>query len=530
MRRTLTLSLLTFLLAVPADAEDAADADLVACVEALFAETDPAARAGKGLALAATGAGVGAVAAAVERARRWDSDAPKGDVVTWKRETPDGVAHTIYAQIPETYDPARAWPVLIWLHGGVSREQDEGGLFGIRIFGEAVDEDGFILLSPSTQQGAEWWTTNGVELVRGSLEDLQARWRVDADRVAVSGFSDGASGCFHLLSHDPGPYCCFLPLMGHPGLTRLIGGPCFAANVGARPVWAVNGGQDPLYASARMEPLIDQLKQAGCDVTWNDLPEAGHRIPHVLPEHWPAMRAFWRAHPREALPRRVTWATARPREEGRLAWVEILGVDAKAPSDATLESAVLPDPPGRPRLGIRLDQEHRGAGLAIEAVQPGTAAAEAGFQPGDVIVDVDGEELGEGAAAFGVLSAALGNMQERAGVFTVRRGEAEVELTARPRSVAPERPPGLGYGAPSASIDARVAQGGEIHVRTRHVARFKLHLAPPLVDLARPIRVVVNGKERFEGKVAGSVGHLLNEAVRAGPGAPLYHAVLVIAP
>ena len=32
----------------------------------------------------------------------------------WERETPDGVVHTVYASVPGSYDPTRAWPARSW--------------------------------------------------------------------------------------------------------------------------------------------------------------------------------------------------------------------------------------------------------------------------------------------------------------------------------------------------------------------------------------------------------------------------------
>ena len=517
-----------------ADEPAGADEALVKALGAFLAEADEDKRAAAGFALAMQHADAAVVAKALPKARTWPADAEKGDVVIWKRSTADGKEHSIFAAIPEAYDAKKVWPVLIWLHGAVARPVDGGGASGVRALAELADQEGFIVLSPSAQTGSEWWLPTGVDLVRGSLDDLKQRYRVDANRVAVAGFSDGASGCLHLLAHDPEPYCCFLPLRSHPGVTRLAGGPSFAVNVQSRPVFAVNGGRDTLYPSAQIKPLIDQLKAAGCDLTWLDLPEAGHRLTDVFPDHWDKVRDFWKAHPRVPLAKTIAWETSMPQRQGRFGWVEIVSVDPQAPSAKGAKAAVLPDPAGRPVLGVRIVRTYPGPGVQLEQVEEGSAADEAGFLVDDIILAIDGVELKDPRQAMGVLQMALPAMAaaKKAGTFKVRRGDQELELKCLPKAAGSgriPRPKELGYDLPSGRIEARV-EGNVIHVSTRHVASFRLHLADGLVDLAKPVQVLVNGETKFEGPAQGTTGYVLQEAVRGGAGAPLYRASLLVKP
>lgn len=83
-----------------------------------------------------------------------------------------------------------------------------------------------------------------------------------------------------------------------------------------------------------------------------------------------------------------------------------------------------------PRLGINVNQDS--AGIRIMAVQPGGAAAEAGLQPGDILLEVGGISTGA-PDVFEQFRARYGNREGAELPFKVRRGDRELVLTGRVR-------------------------------------------------------------------------------------------------
>jgi len=499
---------------------------------ALRVEREPLKRLERSLALLAKGPQPAQLLAELARPHPWKPDAKTG-MGHWVREVAGAGELTVFVYVPTTYTSEKAWPALVWLHGGVVRETDGGGLDPLGFLREEAEARGVLLVVPSGNAASTWWSARGAAHVRGALRELATTYRVDPTRIAVAGFSDGGSGGFHLLAHDPDPYGCVISLMGNPVVTRAAGGPTFAVNCASLPVLAISGGLDPLYPGARMQPLMEELTESGARLTWVNLPEAGHSLQDLgsrMEEVW----TFCGKHLRVALPPTIDWECAVPSLDGRRAWVEILEVDPAAPSAPGLESQALALPreaASRPRLGIEIDREHEGPGIKVAKVTGGTPAAEAGFQPGDILVKAGETLLGSGDEAFLVLRRYLDSLESADGSFGIQRGAATVTLTTRPRLLKQDEPAAeLGYGRPSGRVVAEVKTPSRIEVRTRGVARLRLHLARPLIDTTREVLIVLNGKEAWKGLPAAEAGHVLSEALRGLPGDPLFEAQVTLKP
>ena len=132
------------------------------------------------------------------------ADVPTG-VMHAGNDTGERGGFSVY--VPEDYDPARAYPLVMALHGGAGH----GRLFLWSWLREARGR-GVILVAP-TAMGDTWSLmepdVDSAHLAR-VLEEIAQRWVVDRTRLLLTGMSDG--GTFTLLSglddaiaiHPPG--------------------------------------------------------------------------------------------------------------------------------------------------------------------------------------------------------------------------------------------------------------------------------------------------------------------------------------
>ncbi len=171
--------------------------------------------------------------------------------------------------VPESApDPA---PLILYLHGATGNEQQ-----GIRRLSGLADEFGFLLLSPASQEGT-WDAIRSdfgpdVRLIDQALSKVFGLRQVDPRRVAVCGFSDGASYALGLgLSNGD----LFRGVMAFsPGFI-----PRGVVKSGAPRIFLSHGTNDQILpideCSRRLAP---QLKQAGYGVKFQEF-DGPHTVP-----------------------------------------------------------------------------------------------------------------------------------------------------------------------------------------------------------------------------------------------------------
>jgi len=457
--------------------------------------------------------------AAYERLRRgrtYDPHVPVG-VVAGHRG-----AFSYFLDIPATYDPSRTYQVRMQLHGGIAAPKDNNERRGRNGIGRLAGAEQIYVL-PASWNEAPWWSGAQIDNLRGILDTLKRTYNVDETRVVLSGVSDGGTGAYFVDMLDPTPYASFLPLNGYILVLQHVVDheSLFPGNLRNKPLFVVNGGRDPLYPMASVEPTLEHLAKAGVRITYKPQPQAGHDT-----SWWPEVKddfeAFVREHPRVSFPDALTWETADTRRYGRLHWLQIDTLGAAA-TDAR-DFADLNEYARAPAadLGLRL-----APGLKVDRVIKGTMASRLGLERNDIIQRVGDVTL----RADGDLVAALQPYQRGTPIrMTVNRHDQPVELsgTFDPEMVQPPVEPMFRRTGKSGRVDL-VRSGNTVDVKTRGVTHFTLLLSPDQFDFAKPVRVVVNGTTAFDGTVERSVSTLVKWAARDNDRTMLFGAELPIA-
>jgi hypothetical protein len=115
--------------------------------------------------------------------------------------------------------------------------------------------------------------------------------------------------------------------------------------------------------------------------------------------------------------------------------------------------------------------------------------------------------------------------------MTVLRSGHTVELsgTFEPQVVQAPSEPMFRRSGRSGRVDL-LRSGNTVNARTRGVTQFTLLLSPDQFDFNQPVRVVVNGRTAFEGRVEKSLATLMKWAAPDNDRAMLFGAELTIKP
>lgn len=172
--------------------------------------------------------------------------------------------------MPKSAAADKPAPLVLFLHGATGSEQQ-----GIRRLSALADESGFLLLSPASE-GQTWDAIRSnygadVRVIDQALARAFAMRRVDAARIAVAGFSDGAS------------YALGLGLAGGDLFNAVLAfSPCFVppgASVQGKPrIFVSHGDNDSILprpqCSGRMVP---DLQRRGYQVNYREF-EGPHTV------------------------------------------------------------------------------------------------------------------------------------------------------------------------------------------------------------------------------------------------------------
>ena len=175
--------------------------------------------------------------------------------------------------VPRSYSPDVPIPLFVALHGHGGSCDDWSGFY------EDAEARGFVLLAPDSR-GESWDRGYGefgpdVYFLDQALRLAFQRCRVDPAKLALAGFSDGASYTLslgvsngdlfsHLIAYSAGYYAPAPPFVGRP------------------PIYISHGTRDAnLPIAGTRDGIVPRLRAAGYDVTFREF-DGVHEVPAAI--------------------------------------------------------------------------------------------------------------------------------------------------------------------------------------------------------------------------------------------------------
>jgi phospholipase/carboxylesterase len=176
--------------------------------------------------------------------------------------------------VPESYDGSESWPLVVALHGGSGHGSD----FIWSWLREARSRR-FLLLSPTSRDTT--WSLHAPEVdgeaLRQMTEWVGSKWRVDTQRILLTGLSDGATMTLLVGLGEDTPFTHLAPVSGvlHP-MNFAIGN---IQRARGKPIYLVHGALDWMFPVSLAQEAARVFEDSGADLVYREIADLSHTYP-----------------------------------------------------------------------------------------------------------------------------------------------------------------------------------------------------------------------------------------------------------
>jgi predicted esterase len=416
----------------------------------------------------------------------------------------DNIERPYVVYIPNSYDPNAPIPLVVYLHGSISRTNlidNPIEWAGKNAFSEFAEQQGYILLFPFGQAGATWWDDVGISNILNLVRVAKHKYNIDDNRVFLGGFSDGGSAAYLFAMAFPNDFAGFVALNGHMGVGNQDGGlPTYAPNFANSQVYAVSTDKDQLYPTSEIQRFIAMAKSAGANILYRQL--VGEHSFAYADSEFPHIAEWMHSQIRNPFPSKIIWEAALP-NLGVCHWFAIDEITADDPAGwyqdynaAYADSSIA--------IGIVPDDIFAGTGVKVAGIADGDyLARRIGLQAGDILTKA-GNTIINGSDDLATFKK------------TLRRGDLVTLLIKRDNSdlILRGRMPIMKnyflFKREQPSAVARVSYAANrVEIEASRLGAFKIFVSPQMFDLEKNIVVVVNGVEVYNSPVAPDISYML---------------------
>ncbi len=169
--------------------------------------------------------------------------------------------------LPKDYAQQDRWPLLLFLHGAGERGAD---LERVKVHGPpkliaAGKEFPLIVVSPQCPEG-QWWQPHELAAL---VDEIVEKYKVDQDRIYVTGLSMGGYGTWSLAGFAPHRFAAIVPICGG-------GDPRIVRSLSRLPVWVFHGAKDSVVPLSASVEMVEALQRARGNVKFTVYPDADH--------------------------------------------------------------------------------------------------------------------------------------------------------------------------------------------------------------------------------------------------------------
>lgn len=208
--------------------------------------------------------------------------------------------------VPPGYDPAQAYPLILFLHGAGERGEDnEAQLINEANGAMRLLDDANLALQPIFMVAPQcpvtgWWSGAPLQTAIAIVDQIAAEYRIDPDRIYVTGPSMGGVGTWNAATAHAHRFAAAVPISGSGDASAGV-----AARVRAIPFWFFHAANDPIVDVSGSDDLVTALRAAGANTVYTRYDDGAHGIffaAYTHPLLFPWLVAQRRGIPAETIP------------------------------------------------------------------------------------------------------------------------------------------------------------------------------------------------------------------------------------
>ncbi len=161
--------------------------------------------------------------------------------------------------LPQDYETKTGKvPLMLFLHG---RGESDGPLSVVKKWGpprlvEHGENLPYILVSPQCPRSDSWDKPTQQAALLELLQHVSDQFRVDTDRIYLTGLSMGGYGSWRLAADHADKFAAVVPVCGG-------GNPADAPKLKWLPIWVWHGTEDKAVPFRRSTEMVEAIQQAG---------------------------------------------------------------------------------------------------------------------------------------------------------------------------------------------------------------------------------------------------------------------------
>lgn len=180
--------------------------------------------------------------------------------------------------VPRDYDADQEWPLIVFLHGAGERGDDGWTPVSVGI-GEQIlahpERFPCLVYIPQCPTGWAWGSHPGRSrpdasaFVTDGIEQILSRYRIDEDRISLTGLSMGGYGTFVYGANNIDRFSALMPICGGGSVDD-------AKALATRPMRVFHGADDDVVPPERSREMVEAIKAEGGNIAYTEYPGVDH--------------------------------------------------------------------------------------------------------------------------------------------------------------------------------------------------------------------------------------------------------------